>query len=195
MKFVLIFSFTWFVTGEFPKIYHQDFFWFAFAVIGFYLNKHEPNISSLLFILAVFKGVEIAAWQNLPMINAYVAYPLTFLIDAGALYFILKRNELLTKWELKSKGSIDKGKYIYTNADYVLSLIYKVYILIIFLMFGEHLLRHLDHLGLPPEWNLTNLMVIYENYTWVKRALNAAEYTVIIATASKILRSGRYVAA
>ncbi|XOV78146.1 MAG: hypothetical protein ACFHVJ_14520 [Aestuariibacter sp.] len=128
------------------------------------------------------------------MSNAYLAYPVIILLDVTALIFIAKRNKILVKLEYRRTGKVTPYKYLYSNADYTLGLIYKTYLALTVFMLVEHLLRHPDDLGLPVEWAL-NLRYVYDAYPTIKMTLNIFEYVAILATAHKLMRSERYVTA
>lgn len=165
----------------------------ACGLIAYFFNRYEPNISSLLVVLVVMRAAEILAWEHLNMRDAYVGYPVLIAVDSIALFLITNRNKILAKVEYKRTGQVTPYKYLYTNADYTLAMIYKIYLAITLLMFGEHLLRHLDDLGLPEEWNFSDLLYVYNSSSFLKRALNIFEYVAILATAHRIMHSERYV--
>lgn len=170
-----------------------DMLFIACGVVAYIYNRQETNITSLLFVLILVRSVEIGFWLTLDMKNAYIGYPALIVLDSIALYMITKRNKFLAKWEFRKTGSVTPHKYVFTNADYILSLIYKCYLAITVLSLVEHFMRHLEDLGLPEEWSQPELLVVYNSYFFIKATLNMMEYVAILTTAHKIMQSERYV--
>ncbi len=194
MSRYLFFIFAAFITlTQTAEIRVLDLIFIACGVLAFWYNRFEPNISSLLVILVFIRSVEVGFWLVTDMKNAFIFYPSIIFVDCLALYFIANRNRFLAKLEYRRTGSITPHKYVYSNADYILSLIYKCYLAITLISFLEHLIRHVDKLGLPESWGNPDLMVAYNLYAPLKLTLNTLEYVAILTTAHRIMRSERYV--
>lgn len=172
-----------------------DIIFIVCGVCAFLYNRHEANIYSLLIILVGIRATEVLLWMFLDVRNAYIAYPTHIVLDSIALAFITYRNKILAKIEFRTTGTITPHKYIYTNADYVLSFVYTSYIFIAVLALGEHIIRHLDDFGLPKEMAIPDLVVIHGLYSPLKLILNTFEYFAILATSHRIMQSGRFVTA
>lgn len=170
-----------------------DLIFISCGVVAYLINRYEANIYSLLLILVLLRATEICAWYCLDARNAYIVYPFHILIDSIALYAISQRNRVLAKWEFRTTGEITPHKYVYTNADYILSFIYKCYLLAAALALTEHIIRHVDDFGLPIEWAIPDLVYVHSAYPPVKLVLNTFEYVAILATAHRIMQSERYV--
>lgn len=195
-RYYLFFAFAAIIS--FAKLGDAQTLDVIFVVCGglaFLYNRHESNIYSLLIILVGIRATEISMWMVLDVRNAYFAYPGHIILDSIALFLITHRNKILAKWEYKTTGSITPHKYIFTNADYVLSCIYGSYIVIASLALLEHIIRHVDDFGMPSEWAIPDLVFIHGLYSPVKLILNSFEYIAILATAHKIMHSGRFVTA
>ncbi|MBE1301130.1 MAG: hypothetical protein GJ680_14620 [Alteromonadaceae bacterium] len=172
-----------------------DLIFVGCGLLAYALNRNESNITSLIFILITLRCWEIILWSTLDMRNAYIGYPMIMLLDLTALYLIYNRNRLLAWREYHKTGQVTPHKYVYTNADYTLGLIYKCYLLITVLCFVEHFFRHTDHIGLPPAWSTPELLFFYDLSSPVKRVLNTFEFIAIMATAHHMMRTERIVQA
>lgn len=172
-----------------------DVIFVACGIFAFLSNRYEPNIYSLLIILICIRALEILIWIVVGTHgnNAYIVFPTHVVLDSIALYAISVRNKVLAKWEFKLTGEITPHKYVFTNADYILSVIYKCYLLAAVLALGEHIIRHLDDFGLPSEWSVPDLLYIHSAYAPIKLTLNMLEYVAILSTAHRIMQSERYV--
>lgn len=165
------------------------------GVVAYFYNRHNVNIYSLLLVLVALRTLEILAFSIFDSREAYVVYPTYILLDTVALYAISTRNKYLAKWEYRRTGQINVEQFVFTNADYLLQWIYRFYLLLVILTFGEHILRHLEDFGLPQSWSDTNLLFFHGIHGGTKLVLNIVEFVAILATASRHLHSGRFVQA
>ena len=69
--------------------------------------------------------------------------------------------------------TIDKKRYLFTNADMFIGIIYRFYTLFNILMLFEHSLRHLDDFGFEHnQWLYENARILWKNHALIKLPLN-----------------------
>lgn len=96
------------------------------------------------------------------------------------------------KVELVFTKCVDKGKYVITNADLFLGLLYSFYFVLNLLTLFEHSLRHLDDFGLTQsEWLYEKARFFWNNYEHIKLPLNILEFLIILSTVKNYMRSER----
>lgn len=164
------------------------------CLLMLYINRAFINITSLIAIIGVGKLIEIIVWMKVQDSNAYVIHSFYAFLDLSISLTIAFRASLLRKIENKFYGSFDRNKYVITNADLFLGLLYSFYFLINLITLFEHSLRHLDDFGLEySEWLYQNARFFWSNYANIKLPLNILEFGIIIMTVQNYMRSERVV--
>ena len=152
------------------------------CVLVMAINKADVNITSLLVLLLLFRIVEVTVFPQLKM-NIYLPQLFYFCIDALVTTLIAFRPaicRLITKGLNKPSQN---DRFYVTQADMLVGAIYILYLPVSILMIGEHLLRHLDHIGLPYNaWLNQHARVIWSNHANIKFPLNLLEFVALLTT-------------
>lgn len=164
------------------------------CLLMLYINRAFINITSLIAIITLGKLLEISIWSFIKFSDGYVIFSFYVFLDLFIAMAIAFRVSLMRQLELKFHGEFERDKYLITNADLFLGLLYSFYFLINLLTLLEHCLRHLDDFGLPyNEWLYQNARFFYLNYEHIKLPLNILEFGIIIMTVQNYMRSERVV--
>lgn len=185
--FALFAAIYWLLTGEGHQ--NSNALFIGACLIAYFINRHHVNIVMLLAIILLFRVGETSFWLFVDLSkHAYIHYSIQILINVAVIAVINAR------WRIyyKLNKNASKDEAYYTNADFSLILIYFAYIVVIILAMGEHLLRHLDDVGFPAEYNM-RILVIYNNYEYLKGFINLVESATLLAAFKTYFRSERFV--
>lgn len=141
---------------------------YIFDLIGFSaliyvcIRKHDINTLTLAVILALADFIPIAVFYNFPAISGYGFYALIFAIDIFVIVMVWLRPFLLVSY---GPNSIRQNKYIaLTHQDSIVAIIYTFHAVLQLSLFLEHLLRHLDDIGLEGLFGEWKPMLFYNMY-------------------------------
>lgn len=152
-------------------------------------NWKIPNTASLIALLLTAKIIELSIYPLLPL-NVYAPQAFYFLLDLSITFIIAFRPAICRKIEFLLTGKCVSDRYSITNADMLVGVIYFLYLFVSLLMIGEHLLRHLDHIGLEySHWLNQNARVVWNNQATIKILLNVLEFVVILTTTRAYMRN------
>lgn len=195
-----------------------------FIGVGFWAiceNRRYINISSLIMIIVLMRGVEwlMMAWLggNKPM----VFYPTAIFIDTMAVLLIMFKIPILVCFSKYFPSRMTVEEYTITRADYLLVGIYAVYLFITLLSFLEHWYRHIDDIpyavpffdylfqfdlvkahyvkyGIQNASDLVNYFFenarqVYDIAPVFRAYFNMLEHTVILATSYSFMRSSKLI--
>lgn len=167
----------------------------ASCLLMAFVNRFYINITSLITIIAVAKLGEIVVLsQFLQGKSNYIILSFYILLDISVSLMIAFRAALMRKAEVYFKGNVERDKYLITNADLFLGLMYIFYCVLNLITLFEHGLRHLDDFGFEKNiWLFENARFFWANYGNIKIPLNILEFGIILLTIKNFMRSERMV--
>lgn len=165
------------------KVY--SYIYCCICLLVLWVNKASPNIVSLVVLLLFARALEIFAFSFISRGGPYEQYYISALYLAidflmvAAVAFRPAIFRLLEKFVFGHTSS----SYQITRADTLIGAIYQLYLWISFFTLGEHILRHLDHIGLPySQWLYENARFFWSNSAYIKLPLNALEFVALLTT-------------
>jgi len=167
----------------------HSYLYVSVCLFALIYNWKIPNTASLITLLLIVKVIELTIYPLLPL-NVYIPQAFYLLLDLSVTIVIALRPAFCRYIELKVTGVCETQKYSITNADMLVGVIYFLYLFVSLLMIGEHLLRHLDHIGLEySAWLNEHARVIWNNHINIKMPLNILEFVAIITTTKAYMRT------
>ena len=181
--------------GLFSEFIYQyqvtDAIFVFFGLAAYWVNRHYPHIVGLLLIIIGVRFLEIVFWWCVETNSALLIYPVQIACDATVLVLLHYRWHILAT----VKKNIRVNEIVFTHADYYLSLIYLCYGSVTFLALVEHIIWAPDTIGLPAEWGISNLSIMYNSIDYIKFFLSVLQYSVILFSAHHYLSSERIIRA
>lgn len=170
---------------------------FVFACLyAIWQNKAYSNVVSLLFILLIFKVIELVVWGYIENSSIYAIHSFYLLLDIIVTLVVGFRPALCRQIDVWRTGGFDKARYVITNADLFVGVMYSFYALFNILMLIEHSLRHLEDFGLKPNlWLFEHARFLWSNHAMIKLPLNIIEFIIIYSTVQRYMRSTRVLGA
>lgn len=168
-----------------------NYLYTAVCIFALISNWHFPNISSLIILLLIARFLEAIIFPHLGATrDLYIIQSFYFFLDLSITIVIALRPAICRQLELRFRGKIPEGKYSITNADMLVGAIYFLYLFVALLSIGEHVLRHLDHIGLEySPWLNEHARVVWSNHTFIKISLNILEFVAILTTTKEYMRT------
>lgn len=194
-----------------------------FVAIGVWVileNHRYINITSLIVIIIAMRLIEwplLLSWAGTS--RPFVFYSMLIFLDVATIVLVMLRVPILIVCESKLRGCVDEKKYCITRADFMVAIIYSVYLMINILLFVEHWIRHVDDIpgskivfeqivslqAISNHYSAYNIhsfqdftQYFYENARHIyatspviKAYLNMLEYAVVLATSYKFMHSSK----
>jgi hypothetical protein len=180
------------------------------GLVALAYNYKLVNIYSTILIIITLRAAELGMREILGDISPYLHYLTKIITDSGVIVLLVIKLWVIHLFRRTFTGSFYVEDLELTKADLLLLVIYVLYFLLSFVMVIEHFIRHLDDIPIILDGVYALVSAIspnafidadelaahlyehaeffYNNYEYLKAALNMIEHIVILATSYQFMR-------
>lgn len=167
---------------QLPQARITNYVYIIVCLVVIWANKSNVNVTSLVAILVIVKFLESLIYPQL-LPNLYAVQSFYFISDSAVTLLIALRPAICRKIANSLYKHNQNDRFYVTQADMLVGAIYMLYLVVSLLSIGEHVLRHLDHIGLPySAWLNQHADFIWMNHTNIKLPLNMLEFVALLTT-------------